>query len=27
VAYDHIKDTVITGKDRDRDIVVFTLEL
>jgi predicted amidohydrolase len=27
VAYDHIKDTVIISKDRDRDIVVFTWEL
>ncbi|GLR16019.1 carbon-nitrogen hydrolase family protein [Portibacter lacus] len=27
VAYDHRDDTTIIGKDRDRDIVVFTLEL
>lgn len=27
VAYDNKKDTVIIGKDRERDIVIFTLEL
>lgn len=27
VAFDHKKDSVIIGKDRERDIVVFTLEL